>query len=70
MKTGEFDSHEYFSTRPTSAAIDLARTIRFVREHPAKHLQQVSTLLAEKQMQLEDANIAASLKYAQMELAI
>lgn len=61
---------EYFSTMPTSAAIDLARTMRFVRDHPAKHLQQVSSLLPEKQLQLEDANIAASLQYAQMELAI
>jgi sugar phosphate isomerase/epimerase len=60
----------YFATMPTSLARDLARTMRFVREHPAKHVQQVSNLPTEKQVQLEDANVAASLNYARKELGL
>lgn len=54
----------FFSTMPTLPARDLARTMGFVRQHPAKKLQQVSSLSTEQQVALEDANVAASLKYA------
>ena len=60
----------FFSTMPSSRAIDLARTMRFVRDHPARELQHVSTLPVEQQVQLEDANVAASLQYARAELGL
>jgi hypothetical protein len=39
-----------------------------VREHPAKSLQEVGSLSLDKHVELEDANIAASMKYAKDEL--
>ena len=61
---------EFWATMPQVSGNDLARTIRFVREHPAKSLQEVGSLLLDRQVELEDANIAASLKYAREELAV
>lgn len=61
---------QYFATMPTSRSIDLARTMRFVREHPPQGLQQVSMLPPEKQVQLEDANIRASIQFAGIELGL
>ncbi len=63
-------TEQYWSTLPEVAGADLARTLRFVRQHPAKDLQQVSSLSLDKQVALEDANIAASLKYAREELSL
>ncbi|WP_206028749.1 sugar phosphate isomerase/epimerase family protein [Thalassoroseus pseudoceratinae] len=60
----------FYSTMPTSRALDLARTLRFVRDHPAKILQQVSTLSPAKQVELEDANVRASIQYAGSELGL
>lgn len=60
---------KFWATMPKVSGNDLARTIRFVREHPAKSLQEVGSLLLDRQVELEDANIAASLKYAREELA-
>jgi sugar phosphate isomerase/epimerase len=57
-------SEKFWATMPHVAGSDLARSLRFVREHPAKTLQEVGSLSLEKQVDLEDANIAASLKYA------
>jgi sugar phosphate isomerase/epimerase len=54
---------EFYATMPTALASDLTRTMRFVRDHPTK-LQQVSSLSPEAQLQLEDANVTASLAYA------
>jgi sugar phosphate isomerase/epimerase len=59
---------KYWATMPSISGSDLARTLRFVREHPAKSLQVVGTLSLDQQVELEDANIAASLKYAREEL--
>lgn len=63
-------TEKYWSTMPTVDGTDLARTLRFVREHPATDIQQVSSLPLEKQVELEDTNIAASLQYAQQELGL
>jgi sugar phosphate isomerase/epimerase len=60
----------FFSTMPSSRAIDLARTMRFVRDHAARKLQHVSPLRVEQQVQLEDANVAASIQYARHELKL
>lgn len=63
-------SEKFWATMPQVSGNDLARTVRFVREHPAKSLQDVGSLSLDKQVELEDANIAASLKYAREELAL
>lgn len=62
-------SDGYWATLPDVPARDLARTLRFVREHPTK-LQEVSKLTLEEQMRLEDANVSASLDYAAKELGL
>lgn len=59
---------KFWATMPQVSGNDLARTLRFVREHPAKSLQEVSSLSLDKQVELEDANIAASVKFAREEL--
>ena len=63
-------SEKFWATMPHVSGSDLARTLRFVREHPAKSLQEVGSLSLEKQVELEDANIAASLKFAREELGM
>jgi len=60
-------SDAYWATMPHTPGRDLAGTLRFVRDHPAK-LQMVSALPVQKQLALEDANVAASLKFAREEL--
>ena len=55
---------QYFATMPSLPGIDVARAMQFVREHTAKHLQQVTSLPIKEQVELEDANIASRLKYA------
>ena len=63
-------TQQFYAPMPTIRATDLARTMRFVREHPIKNLQQVSTLSLEKQVQLEDANVRTSIDYAGAELGL
>ncbi|TVQ03718.1 MAG: sugar phosphate isomerase/epimerase [Planctomycetaceae bacterium] len=63
-------TEKFWATMPDVPGSDLARTLRFVRQHPPRNLQEVSTLPLEKQVALEDANIAASLRYAREELSI
>jgi len=63
-------TEQYWSTMPTILGTDLARTLRFVRENSATDMQQVSSLPLEQQVELEDANIAASLQYAKEELGL
>jgi sugar phosphate isomerase/epimerase len=60
----------YWATMPRVPGPDLARTLRFVRAHASGNLQEVSTLPMEEQVSLEDANIAASLRYAREELSL
>lgn len=60
----------YWATMLDVPARDLARTMRFVRAHRAENLQDVSSLPLEKQVQLEDANVAASLAYARENLGL
>lgn len=62
-------TEQFFATMPLSLASDLASTMRFVRRHPA-NLQEVSSLPVEKQVQLEDSNVVASLDYAGKELGL
>lgn len=60
----------FYATMPSSRAIDLARTTRFVRDHATDHLQYVSTLSPEQQVQLEDSNVAESIHYAAVTLGL
>ena len=57
-------TEEYWRTMPHVPGGDLARTLRYVRGHRSESLQQVSSLPPADQLALEDANVAASLKYA------
>ena len=63
-------TREYWATLPDVPGTDLARTLRFVREHSSANLQGVSTLPLESQVALEDAHIAATLRYAREELSL
>lgn len=63
-------SESYWATMPDVPGRDLARSMRFVRTHRAENLQDVSSLPLEKQVQLEDANVAASLAYARETLRL
>jgi len=60
----------FWATMPSVPGGDLARTLSIVRNNPAKSIQQVGMLPLEKQVELEDANIAASLKFAREELGL
>jgi sugar phosphate isomerase/epimerase len=63
-------TERFWAMMPSVSGGELARTLRFVRERPAKSLQDVGSLPLEKQVELEDANIAASLKYAREGLSL
>lgn len=60
----------YWATFPDVPGSDLARTLRIVRSHPAKMLQEVSSLSLNGRVKLEDANVTASLQYAGQTLRI
>ena len=62
-------TEEYWVTMPQVSGRDLARTLRFVGDHPTK-LQEVGSLPLETQLELEDANVVASLNFAREELAL
>ena len=59
----------YWETMPNVPARDLARSLRFVREHPAK-LQSISDQSLEKQLEIEDSNVLKSLQFAREELKL
>ncbi len=63
-------AESYWVTMPDVPGSELARTMRFVRQHRSDRLQQVSALSLEKQVELEDANIATSLFYAGQQLGL
>lgn len=60
----------YWSTMPDVPGRDLASALRLVRRHTAKELQQVASLPVEKQLVLEDANLAQSIRYAREHLQL
>lgn len=60
----------FWATMPQVAGADLARTLRFIRAHETKTVQQVSTLSLDEQVELEDANVAVSLKFAREALSL
>jgi len=60
----------YWATMPSVPASDLARSMQFVRSNAAKTLQKVSSLSLAEQVELEDANVASSLRYAREILSL
>lgn len=60
----------YWAAMPTVPASELASALRLVRQHQARNLQSVASLPPEKQLELEDTNIADSLDYAREKLKI
>ncbi len=63
-------TEKYWTTLPTVSASELARTMQIVRQHSASELQVVSSLSLESRVKLEDANIAASLRFARENLML
>jgi sugar phosphate isomerase/epimerase len=63
-------TESYWATMPTVPGGDLARTLKIVHAHRSENLQQVSLLSPAQQVELEDANIAASLQYARETLGL
>jgi len=59
----------YWKSVSEASGKDLARSLRFVREHPAKG-QSIASLPPEEQVAVEDSNIAQSLQYAAKELGL
>lgn len=63
-------TEQYWSTLPDVPGSDLARTLRYVRQHATDNLQYISKMTSEQQLAREDANIRESLDYARNRLAI
>jgi len=63
-------TEQFYATMPATSALELARAMRFVRDHASTRLQQVSRLPVDKQVELEDGNVAASLEFAGKELQL
>jgi sugar phosphate isomerase/epimerase len=57
-------TEKYWAAFPELPAVDLARTLRYVRTHAAEELPRVSGLSKEQQVAREDANVRAALDYA------
>lgn len=57
-------TEDYYETLARVSGRDLARTMNFVRNNTASRQLAVSKLALEQQVQLEDANVRESLKYA------
>lgn len=60
----------FFTTMPGVRAQELARTLEFVRRHSVQNLQDVSSLTLKQQVELEDANLTESIRYAGEELQL
>ncbi len=59
----------YWKTVAEASGSDLARTLRFVRNYQTKG-QTINSLPLATQVEIEDANIVASLEYASQELGL
>lgn len=63
-------TEKYWTTFPTLPAHDLARTLRYVRNHSSNGLQYISRMTPDEQLAREDANVRESLDYARLELGL
>lgn len=61
---------DYWVTMPKVPASELAKAMRFVETHSVDEMLEVQRLSIEDRSMLEDANVEASLRYAQTELGI
>ena len=61
---------KYWATFAEIRGHEFARSLRMVRENPAKELQYVSQLPLEKQAEVERRNVLASLDYARQSLGL
>ena len=55
---------KYWTTFPDLPASDLARTMRYVRDHATNNLQYITKMSPDEQLAREDANVRESLNYA------
>jgi hypothetical protein len=62
-------THDYWATMPDTRARELTHILRLVNDNPTE-AQQVSALSESQQVELETANVLASLKYAGKELGL
>jgi sugar phosphate isomerase/epimerase len=60
----------YWTTFPQRPATELARALRYVRDHSARTLQYISRMSPDEQLAREDANVRQSLDYARDKLGI
>jgi sugar phosphate isomerase/epimerase len=60
----------YWKTFPSLPAQNLARTLRYVREHQTDNLQYISKMSPAEQLAREDANVRESLAFARNELGL
>ncbi len=63
-------TQKYWATLPDLPGENLARTLRQVRDHPARNLQYVSSRNLREQVAAEDDNIRMSLEFAAKRLGI
>jgi len=63
-------TEKYWATLAEAPGRDLARTLRMVRAHARRDLPQVGHLALERQVEIERANVAASLAYARENLGL
>lgn len=61
---------DYWRTFPDLPAVDLAKTLRTVRENEAGALQYPSELSPDQQLALESSNVVESIRYARNELGL
>jgi sugar phosphate isomerase/epimerase len=61
---------KYWITFPHLPGKDLARALRYVRDHQSDNLQYITKMTPEEQLAREDANIRESLAYARDELGL
>lgn len=61
---------QYWATFPKLPARELARTLRYVREHTSDNLQDISKMSEIEKVAREDLNVRQSLDYARNELGL
>jgi 3-oxoisoapionate decarboxylase len=63
-------TEQYWATLSKLPARDLARTLRYVREHSSDTLQHISKMTEKERLAREDLNVRQSLDYARDELGL
>lgn len=63
-------TEKYWATFPNVPGVDLARTLRYARDHATDNLQYITKMSPAEQLAREDANVRESLDYARDKLGI